>query len=214
MQINKTDTNKKYNMKPDIWGPALWDVLFDVAHYYRGTLDPNTREKLQIFFEYLQYILPCAECRNHSRIFYDMHHSLPLCKEDYGMYMLYPLRNAINRRLGKQDLPVRTYLERRAVIPLSGSKLTLYFICKIFWTIETSKDITIDLSKAKLWCTVAHQLVSPLPNYGSQTWTWEENQSIQPVLRAPSNKPLTIPVDKIQGQLQTGLQQQTALGSR
>ena len=170
-------------MKPDIWGPAMWNFLFDIAHFYRGTPDADTRTSLEIFFEYLQYILPCAECRKHSRIFYAMNCSIPRCGEDYGLYMLYPLKNAVNRRLGKEELSIITYLERRVTMPLTGSSLTLFFICKILWTLEVSRDITIDQDKAHRWCTEAHKLATRIPSYGASTWEFQKTSNLAPIVR-------------------------------
>lgn len=51
-------------MLPDIWGPAAWKFLHSVTLDY--PINPTDRDKnaYYYFFYSIQYVLPCAKCRN------------------------------------------------------------------------------------------------------------------------------------------------------
>lgn len=50
---------------PDTWGSQSWTFLHAVAAGYPLEPTDEDRERYRNFFENLQYILPCNDCRNH-----------------------------------------------------------------------------------------------------------------------------------------------------
>lgn len=83
-------------MDPDIWGGALWDVLFTIAFKCR----PERRADAQTLLADLESVLPCATCRQH---YVTTLRRKPLGvadEKDIGLW-LYAVRSRVNRRLGR-----------------------------------------------------------------------------------------------------------------
>ena len=153
-------------MKPDLWGPLLWGLLFDVAHYYRTISE--LRAQVAEFFLLLQDVVPCIECRQHCAHFMRYCGDNGLCPSDYGLFCMYPLKNAINRRLGKPELPVTVYLKRRQLFPICGSPNALEYLWTLFEQHEIGADVTLRLERINRWFELATQLCAPIPGYGAR----------------------------------------------
>jgi hypothetical protein len=52
-------------MKPEIWGPHAWIFMHSVTFDYPDNPTPEIQNRYKLFFESLQYVLPCELCRNH-----------------------------------------------------------------------------------------------------------------------------------------------------
>jgi hypothetical protein len=52
-------------MKNSQWGPAAWLFLHSVSFQYPETPNDQEKNNYKIFFESLQNILPCPNCREH-----------------------------------------------------------------------------------------------------------------------------------------------------
>ena len=50
-------------MGTDIWGPSAWHFLHTVAYSYPENPTQNDIYNYNIFFNNIQYILPCPRCR-------------------------------------------------------------------------------------------------------------------------------------------------------
>lgn len=146
-------------MDAQIWGPVFWNLLFDVAHFYRG----NYSELVGDFFLKTKYVLPCETCRKHYDRFVgkDIQH-----REDIGLDILYPLRNEINFRLLKPTLPLKTYRTRREFFPLVGNYFVLKNIFKIIWKTVIFIDVTYPQTQAREWCMLAVTVTQSIPGYG------------------------------------------------
>lgn len=135
-------------INPEIWGPIFWNMLFDIAHARIGTVDSN----LIAFFTRATDYLPCIKCRIHYKSFIDNCCDLrrsPECT-DLGLHFLYPLKNSINRKLNKAELPVSKYLEKRKWFPKTGN-----------WKSIETLLISIcnqEFAGANQWCTEAENL--------------------------------------------------------
>lgn len=53
--------------EPQEWGPSAWTFLHTVSFAYPDDPDEATRHSTRRFFETLQHVLPCANCREHYR---------------------------------------------------------------------------------------------------------------------------------------------------
>ena len=110
-------------MDPEIWGPVFWDLLFDIAHSNIPLTKAHLANKIKKFFNDTQYFLPCIGCRNHycSYLKQCCSNEISSSCDDIGLYFLFPLKNSVNRRLEKKELPCEMYLERRKLFPVRGS---------------------------------------------------------------------------------------------
>lgn len=107
---------------PAIWGPVFWDMLFDAAHL---AMDPTVREKhmddFVAFFTKAQLFFPCIGCRKHYEAYLDQCCE-PLSCADLGQEFLFPLKNSVNRKLGRPELSRETYITRRQEYPFRGNQ--------------------------------------------------------------------------------------------
>ena len=79
-------------MKPEIWGKSGWTFLHNIA------IQP-TNEHHIIFFNSLQYVLPCGKCRSH---YADYLHSNPIDLSTILAQWVQKLHDNVNHRLNKQ----------------------------------------------------------------------------------------------------------------
>ena len=52
-------------MNPSIWGPKAWFFLHSVSFNYPDNPTKNDKVEYKRFFESIQYILPCDNCKEH-----------------------------------------------------------------------------------------------------------------------------------------------------
>lgn len=50
-------------MDPNVWGPKFWFSLHSVSFTYPFYPDEADKQRYKIFFEMLEYVLPCVVCR-------------------------------------------------------------------------------------------------------------------------------------------------------
>ncbi|KAJ3055048.1 hypothetical protein HK102_011430, partial [Quaeritorhiza haematococci] len=95
------------------WGPAAWKLMFLVAVNYPESIDESNwehikhRERVHIFFENLQHILPCRYCRDlYARYLREIPPDEHLKSRKSLVFWVYTIKQKVNQKLGKQqDLP-------------------------------------------------------------------------------------------------------------
>jgi len=92
------------------WGPSAWTFLHYITLNYPEY--PSKDEKLQykIFFESLQYILPCPECREHYQkhlVTTSLTDKVLSCRRNLIMWLI-DLHNIVNKSGNK---PIVSYSE-------------------------------------------------------------------------------------------------------
>ena len=103
--FNDNDYNSNNGMMPYIWGPALWHFLHTISFNY--PIHPTLKDKKYYykFIKYLQYILPCKECRDNLKSNFK---TLPLKPEvfknryNFSKY-IFKLHELINLQLNKKN---------------------------------------------------------------------------------------------------------------
>ena len=153
-----------------VWGPVFWNLLFDIAHHFRGYNAENPLKDTELFdfFAGVKNILPCGKCRKHYEKFWlSVQDSQRKCCADIGLEFLFPLKNAVNRRLGSPELSCQAYLEKRSNFPYTGNGLSvaalLDYLCKVVENDPTER------SRSPLnnhWCKLTRELVRQIPGYG------------------------------------------------
>jgi hypothetical protein len=84
------------------WGPGLWVGLHCMTYNYPLEPTQSDKDHYKIFFDYLQYMLPCIYCRQSYTTYLNY---LPIDKflnDRHGVtYWLYSLHNLVNQKLQK-----------------------------------------------------------------------------------------------------------------
>jgi hypothetical protein len=136
-------------MQTDEWGPAAWKMLHMISFNYPLEPDEITKKNYKIFFEILQYILPCSYCRTSYAnflkfIFIDDY----LDSRDGLIFWLFILHNLVNRKLKKKLETFDTMYVRYENLRARCGKIDdidLYNKCK-----SELKPITIEDVKDKI----------------------------------------------------------------
>lgn len=106
-------------MDPNLWGPAAWKFLHFVTFAYP---EQPTREQVmqyRVFFDHLQYTLPCPKCRRHYKEFIATRP--PDCRNRETLVIwLFELHNTINQRNQKPILSFEDFIHQYQAI-LGGS---------------------------------------------------------------------------------------------
>lgn len=94
-------------MKPEIWGPSMWNIIHTISFEYPNNPTTEDKQKHVDFILNLQFILPCKECRNHlSEILRNMKFNISHMKNKYTFSKFcVDLHNTVNKRLGKPIIP-------------------------------------------------------------------------------------------------------------
>lgn len=91
---------------PAVWGPKLWAVLHAVgarAGRNSKALRIDEEREIKWLLDHLETIVPCAECKQHI-VGYRQRVILPVNTYDTGEWIS-KFHNAVNVRLGKQEVP-------------------------------------------------------------------------------------------------------------
>ncbi len=160
---------KKNKMKATIWGESFWNLMFDIAHFYINCGCSLTKKKLLQFYEMCAFVLPCESCRKHYVKYsrnsdYFNKQTCKLSKTDIGIHFLFPLKNAINRRLGKPEMQCKTYIEKRKLFPFLGSYKILETLFEIIEN-ELQHDVKLSPQRVVEWRSITLSLVEKIPNY-------------------------------------------------
>lgn len=93
-------------MDPNIWGPKLWNIIFDICwNLDNSKLNSTQKQSVQLFFASLKYLLPCKYCRSSYVQFYGELDGSPPFNSEQALKWAYDLRNKVNVKLKKQDKP-------------------------------------------------------------------------------------------------------------
>ena len=153
-------------MVAEIWGPMFWNLLFDVAHFYRSANDNTVSKDVAYFFNLTQFVLPCENCRKHYSEFL-LSCDKDLCRcPDIGREFLFPVKRQINFRLLKPNISLKTYETRRQHFTLSGNGYALEKLILLLQKKMLKKDVTMSKEKIDEWCAVTRKIVQEIPGYG------------------------------------------------
>lgn len=161
-------------MRATIWGESFWNLMFDIAHYYLTRRNPLVNKQLIKFYELCAFVLPCHTCRKHYTKYtrncdYFRKETRKLSKTDIGLHFLFPLKNLINKRLGKIEMLCKTYIKKRKHFPIMGSFKILESLFSILEQ-ELTHDVTLSPQRVVEWRSVTLSLVEPIPNYSKMSF--------------------------------------------
>lgn len=167
-------------MDAQIWGPMFWDLLFDVAHFYKDIEDSGDQADVAKFFNLTQYVLPCETCREHYREYLGTCGTdLTKCR-DIGKEFLYPVKRQINFRLLKPNISLKTYTTRRHYFTLNGNGFSVNKLVHLLETKLVKRDVSLNTGKIKEWCAVTERITQPMYGYG-------ESAAVKCIVRSPES---------------------------
>jgi hypothetical protein len=92
-------------MDTKIWGPSGWKLLHSIVNNYSDEPSHLEKDNYGIFFNTLQYVLPCKYCRQSLKVFYEELPIEPFLKNKKKLsYWLYLIHNKVNKKLRDQGL--------------------------------------------------------------------------------------------------------------
>lgn len=114
------------------WGPQAWRFLHSITFAY-PVKNPSDAQKKQTkeFFTYLQFLLPCPECKQHySQLLILKPIDNALDSQDSLSRWLVNIHNQVNKRLGKPEMPYEIVKDKyealkgmcQLKLPVSGSE--------------------------------------------------------------------------------------------
>lgn len=59
------DNTDRANIHPKYWGSQFWKVMHMCTYTYPTNPTKEQQDAMKNFFEALEHVLPCSECRNH-----------------------------------------------------------------------------------------------------------------------------------------------------
>lgn len=125
-------------MDPSIWGPKLWNVIFDLCHGLDGEHSETQKQAVMLVFGALRDLLPCRYCRDSYRGYVqdlpmDAYFSSHKCLE-----WAYTLKNKVNAKLDKRDSISYEKFERRMATWTTASSnsdvFDVLYILALNWT--------------------------------------------------------------------------------
>jgi hypothetical protein len=103
---NEEDYEVQGNL-PGVFGPPLWFVLHNSAHYYPEKAAPTHAERMKNIIIGLPVLIPCLTCKEHATTYIEekKHTLMEVCKSRKTLVKFFiDFHNYVNQRLGKKIL--------------------------------------------------------------------------------------------------------------
>ncbi len=149
-------------LNPNIWGPLLWQILYDLCWDFDSLTDPELVVEIEIrlgaLLDSMRYILPCSVCRTSYGVYYD---EMPFPGESTASEWIWDLKNKVNRKLTvpqKCQLPFEDFVTRMELVTTMSSPSTVWDILFMF----ASRCPSGDAARCRALGTWARDLVAVL----------------------------------------------------
>jgi hypothetical protein len=96
------------DIDPNIWGKHFWKTSHYITASYPNNPTIEHKQHVRQYFELLQFLLPCLNCRNHYKLNlknYPLTDDILNSKEKLVEWLI-ELHNEVNKRTGKTVLSV------------------------------------------------------------------------------------------------------------
>lgn len=127
-----------YNIDPKLWGEPFWKILHIITISYPNNPTEDDKQHIKIFFENLQHILPCENCRNHYK---NNLKKYPLTNDILSsryklIEWLVVIHNEVNRRTGKPEISIEQVIKKytqkeKSNLPIIATIILLIFLIVI-----------------------------------------------------------------------------------
>ena len=91
-------------MDPAIWGPHFWFVLHLVSFHYPDNPNQKHKDAYKSFYNSIQGVLPCQNCRRHSKLFKSYPIEPHIDSKLDLIRWVNQIHNFVNAKLGKPIL--------------------------------------------------------------------------------------------------------------
>lgn len=101
-------------MDPNIWGPLVWNIIFDVCWFlenYNKNIENTTWKGICIFFQCWKWLLPCKYCRSSYKHFLNQMNNYPP-KGKGALLWGYKLKDLVNQKLNKPSISYDLFIRR------------------------------------------------------------------------------------------------------
>lgn len=100
-------TTARSLQNPAVWGPAFWFSLHNGAMRYPEIASRLYRMRMRDFIRGLPYMIPCAECAEHAKLFINSQNLAEVVHGRESLIAFYvKMHNKVNERYGKQQFTV------------------------------------------------------------------------------------------------------------
>ena len=89
-------------MKPEIWGPAVWNFFHTIACKIKEDQYLNIRRPLFMFIRRICRLLPCPDCANHATAFLAKIDDSKINSKYELINFLFIFHNSVNTRKKKE----------------------------------------------------------------------------------------------------------------
>lgn len=101
-------------MNPSVWGPGTWELIHATSLNLPISPSEKTKNNYKLFYENLQYTLPCETCRLHYiNIFKSNPIDEYLISSNHLFYWTWKIHNLVNQNTNNTimnyDLAIRKY---------------------------------------------------------------------------------------------------------
>ncbi len=149
----------RQNFEPTIWGPHAWFFLETITMAYPENPDKEDIKNTKMFFNSLQYVIPCEKCRKNYNKHLKLH---PLndnvLKDRSSLFKwIVDVHNSVDySKKKKYDEDYRFYTNKYSDEPKQEISNNFEFTCKIKNIITVSLIVTfiIVLYKIYLYFTI------------------------------------------------------------
>lgn len=126
-------------MDPNVWGPALWDMLFFIT--FNVDLTTHIFE-VQTLFHLLEVILPCSHCRRHYAIFKKQVPPTTVIKKSSpqsAAAWLWVIHDMVNQNLGKICISFEKLVQKHKSFSCIVSDLNIIDSFMFMWFSSKNK---------------------------------------------------------------------------
>lgn len=165
-------------MDPTIWGPLAWKFIFDLNWalvQHQGRLTERQKQAVRLIYESFSYLLPCRYCRESYVVFLEELGGappMPAAAATEGnnaadLRWAYDLKNKVNRKLDKRDIPpFEKVVQRMKTFQSEGTEahlLDMLFIVAENYDADLDKPPKVRAEKIAWFFVLVKSLQEILP---------------------------------------------------
>jgi hypothetical protein len=110
INTNNTITNTSININPSIWGPLIWNLLYEFAKHAHKLSE--FAEDYKNVIKCLPHILPCTKCRNHCiQAYNERINAINVNNNDFPEW-IWKMKSIVNTNTNAVNLNLENYIHR------------------------------------------------------------------------------------------------------
>lgn len=130
----QTPEEDEIHMDPNVWGPALWDLLFFIC-----LRNPDKPKQMARIFTLLETILPCRDCR---RSYVAYKNQFPFSEAADPAMWLWTIHDMVNQKLGKICISFEKLKRRYDVFSVTTHDLIVLDVyCIVAFASQKPSDV-------------------------------------------------------------------------